>query len=131
LPKVLFFGDDEKSPIYLDALSRSFQGKLLFGLFSKNNKETVSQFNIKKFPSLIVYTGENQKPRVFNGEFKFQSLFDFINVFSQQFIPEKVGKDREEQPWLFQEVSEMHSKSHKDICTGGEKVICFIYFTPG
>lgn len=59
LPKVLFFGDDDKSPIYLDALSRSFQGKLLFGLFNKNNKETVSQFNIKKFPTLIVYTGEN------------------------------------------------------------------------
>ena len=25
----------------------------------------------------------------------------------------------------------MSSKSHKDICTGGEKVICFIYFSKG
>lgn len=25
----------------------------------------------------------------------------------------------------------MHKKSHKDICTGGEKVICFILFSAG
>lgn len=79
----------------------------------------------------MVYTSETQKPRLYTGEFKYQSLFEFINVFSQQFIPEKVGKDKEEQPWLFQEVAEMTSKSHKDICTGGDKVLCFIYFSEG
>lgn len=25
----------------------------------------------------------------------------------------------------------MSSKSHKDICTGGEKILCFIYFSNG
>lgn len=131
LPKVIYFGDKSQAPVYLHALSKAFKGKLIFGFFDQNQREIAKQFKVTKFPSLLVYTSESAKPAVFTGELKYQPIFDFINVYSQQFIPEKVGKDREEQPWLFQEVSEMSTKSHKDICTGGEKVICFIYFSPG
>ena len=62
---------------------------------------------------------------------KFQPLFDFLNIFSQQFIPEKVGKEAEEKPWLYQEFPEMTGKSHKDVCTQGEKIICFLLFVNG
>ena len=88
-------------PIYFHALSKTFKGKIQFGYFEQNQTGTTSQFRVTKFPSLLVYTGENAKPVIYSGEFKFQPIFDFANVYSQQFIPEKVGKDREDQPWLF------------------------------
>lgn len=36
LPKVILFNDKPNVPIYLQALSKTFKGKLIFGLFDKN-----------------------------------------------------------------------------------------------
>lgn len=131
LPKVLFFNEGERVPIYLQALSKSFNGKLQFGMFNKQQQGAIQKYRVTKFPAVRVFVDDTQPFKSYDGEFKYQPLFDFLNIFSQQFVPEKVGKGAQEKPWLFQEFPEMTDKSHKDICTQGEKIICFLLFVEG
>lgn len=117
LPKVLFFNDNDRIPIYMQAMSKTFKGKLVFGFFDKQQQETIRRFKVTKFPTVKVFVDDSQVYKSYEGEMKFQPLFDFLNIFSQQFIPEKVGKEAQEKPWLFQEFPEVTEKSHKDVCT--------------
>lgn len=133
IPKVLYFSDNDKEviPLVIKALSVSFNKKISFGYIPKGQRDPADHFKIRKFPSLIVLQSEHQKPSVFSGEFNFKSLHDYLNIFSQQFVPESKGAGQDDKPWLFKAIPEFHKKSSKDVCLGQEKVLCIIVFTPG
>ena len=86
VPKVLYFSE-KKLPLSIKALSSQFNKKLKFGWIKKDQEEIVDHFNIKKFPSLIVIKNGVKKPFVYTEEFKFKPLFEFLNIFSEQFVP--------------------------------------------
>lgn len=85
IPKVLYFTDSEKLrvPLLLKALSVSFNKKLRFGFVQKTQRDIVDFFHIRKYPTLLVYQEGRKKPSVYDGEFNFKALFEYLNVFSQ------------------------------------------------
>lgn len=120
IPKVLYFTDNEKGvvPLMLKALSSTFNKKLSFGIVKKNDKDITEFFNVKQFPTLMVQQSGHNKPSKYEGEFNFKDIYDFLNIFSQQFVPESTGQGQDERPWLFKVIPEMHQKSAKDVCLG-------------
>lgn len=129
VPKVLYFSD-KKLPLSIKALTNRFNKKLNFGWVTKDQDEIVDHFNIKKFPSLIVIKNGVKKPFVFTNKFEYKPLFEFLNIFSEQFVPNETGQTQEEKPWLFQAIPEMHEKSAKAVCLGQQKTQCVILFSP-
>lgn len=73
----------------------------------------IKKYKVKTFPSiLVVQTGE-PKPIPYTGEIKYQPIFDFLNVYSQTFVPG--GKDMNtNKPWLNEPVPELNLKSAGD-----------------
>lgn len=69
-------------------LSVAFEKKLNFGLIRNTDTILTDKYGIKKFPTvLVVKTGE-KKPITFTGKtFNFEELFDFLNIYSEQFVP--------------------------------------------
>ncbi len=49
----------------------------------KDQTEIPSNYNIKKFPSMVVYKDENTKVDHYKEEFKYKQMFEFLNVYSQ------------------------------------------------
>jgi len=134
VPKALFFSNKKSVPLAFKALSSSFKGKLSFGFVyqgdeEKDQTEIPDHFGVRKYPSLVVYKDEKSKKDLFKGEMKFRPMFEFLNVYSQQFVPENVGGDETKKPWKFQPVPEMHGKSVSDVCLKVGKGICVIVFT--
>ena len=69
-------------------LSVAFEKKLNFGIVRSSDEIVVDNYNIKSFPSIIVIKAGEKKPHVFKGkEFKFNEIFEFLNVFSEVFVP--------------------------------------------
>lgn len=66
----------------MKALSVSFNKKLSFGLVPKGNNEVKDEFKIRKTPSLIVIQAQHNKPSVFEGEYNFKAIHDWLNIFS-------------------------------------------------
>ena len=75
----------------------------------------------------------------FKGDLTFLGLQEWINLFSESGMGDKVkgtgGKEQEEsieeaKPWLVQEVPELTGKSANDICFKGEG-LCVIYLKDG
>ncbi len=130
LPKVLYFTDKPRKSLLIKALSSSFNHKLSFGQINKTETEILDLFDVEEFPKLILIKNGVKKPFVFKGEFKFKDLFEFLNVFSEQFVPKSTGATEEDKPWLFQAIPEMHGKSSKDVCLGQAKTLCIITFSP-
>ena len=65
------------------------------------------------------------KPVVYNGEMKFQAIFDFLNVFSEAFVAGGENMDSNK-PWLTEMFPELNNKSANDICF---KVLYFLLTT--
>merc|ERR1711865_1200680 len=73
----------------------------------------------------------------YKGEMKFHALQEWINLFSESGMGDKItgaGKEEESieeaKPWLVQEVPELTGKSSNDICIKGEG-LCVIYLKAG
>lgn len=72
-----------------------------------------------------------KKPNVYKGELKFKEIFDWANIFSEQFVygGGSSADGAGVAPWLNEAVPEMFSKSAKDVCLGAEGALCVILFT--
>lgn len=130
-PKVLYFADKPDIPLIYKALSNSFKNKLRLGFVNSSNTEIVSSYGIKKFPAMIVIKSGAKKPIVYQKEFNFKNMFEFLNIFSEQFVPTDSSNIANEKPWAFEAIPEMTDKSVRDICTGLEKTLCLIIFSQG
>ena len=81
---------------------------------------------------VVQKTGE-KRPIVYNGKLNFQDIFNFLNVFSEQFVPGG-GSSADgpgDKPWLNEAVPELFVKSAGDVCFGQKKVLCVILFSNG
>lgn len=87
VPKVLLFTDKKGTPIIFKGLSVSFENKLFFGIVRKEDDILVDRYNIKTFPSIIVVKTTEKKPYIYKGEMKYTPIFDWLNVFSEVFVP--------------------------------------------
>ena len=89
VPKVLLFTDKLKgTPMIYKGLSVAFEKKLNFGLVRSSDDILVDRYAIKKFPSVIVIKTGEKKPIFYTGkEFKFEGLFEFLNIYSEVFVP--------------------------------------------
>ncbi len=94
------------------------QKKIFFGIVRKEQEALVSRYQIKAFPSIIVVKANEQKPHRYTGEFKFTPLQDWINVFSEVFVPGggSSSDSAATREWLTVVVPEITAKSVNDIC---------------
>lgn len=133
VPKVLLVTDKEKPSWIYKALSNSFKNSLIFGFFkSKEHSDIVSKYNIKKFPWLAVI--KNNKPHIYNGEMKFQPLFDWLNIYSETYIKgNDIATNQVDitpKPWKFEQIPQLTHESQHDICfRDTSKGLCVIYLT--
>ena len=78
----------------------------------------MDRYNIKTFPKIIVVKTTEKKPNVYNGEMKFQPIFQYLNIFSEVFVPGG-GSSQDSaatKVWLTEVVPELNIKSANDIC---------------
>ncbi len=130
LPKSLLFTDKPGIPMIYRALSSSFKNKIRFGIVRKDQQELISQYQVKKFPTILVLKAGLKKPNYFTKEPTFRNLFEFMNIWSEQFVPTDQDTKGESKSWLFEPFPELTSKSAGDICLNTDKTLCVILFTP-
>jgi len=129
VPKVLLFTDKKGTSILYKSLSLAFEKKLHFGIIRSEDTELYKDYSIKTSPTILVVKSSEKKPYVYSGEMKYQPLFDFMNVFSETFVPggDKVDNNK---PWLTETIPELSIKSADDICFKSE-VLCVIALSKG
>lgn len=131
VPKVFLFTDKKGTPLIYKGLSVALEGKQFFGIIRHTEEALVKRYQVKKFPSIqLVITGE-RKAKVYTGEMKFPPIFDFLNVYSQTFVPGGSQESSATKSWLNDIFPEMHHKSSRDICLGQEGILCVILFNDG
>jgi hypothetical protein len=141
-PKVILFTSAKKAPTIWKALSSEtvFRRTVKFAFISEEDKDLCAKFKIKKFPTVIMQRGAKAEIKEqYKGEMNFLALKDWVNLHSESGMGDKVagaggGKEEESiedaKPWLVQEVPELTSKSHNDVCFKGEG-LCVIYLKEG
>merc|ERR1712048_151799 len=140
-PKILLFSNKKSPPTIFKALSSEtvFRRTVKFAFVSDDNEEVVGKFKVKKFPTIIMQRGGKAEVKeTYSGDINFLSLKEWINLFSESGMGDKVagGAGGQEEsiedakPWLVQDVPELTQKSHNDICFKGEG-LCVIYLKDG
>jgi len=56
-------------------------------VIKSSETELIERYNIKKLPALIVVKATEKKPFYYKGDYSFKGMFDFINVFSETYVP--------------------------------------------
>jgi hypothetical protein len=118
VPKVLLFTDKKGVPMIYKGLSVAFEKKLTFGIVRNSDDILVGKYSIKKFPSLIVVKTGEKKPFVYSGKYDFSDLFEFLNIYSEVFVPgggSSLDSSATKQ-WMTETFPEFQFKSSKDIC---------------
>lgn len=140
-PKVILFSNKKTPPTIWKALSSEtvFKRTVKFGFVTEEDTELVQRFKAKKFPTIMMQRGAKAEVKeTYAGEMKFLPLKDWVGVFSESGMGDKVGAGagkaeesiEEAKPWLVQEVPELTAKSQADICFKGEG-LCVIYLKDG
>jgi len=123
-PKVLYFADKPKGvPITIKALSSQFEKTIYFGVVRKEEESLIKKYKVSKFPALQLFKS-SQKPVSFEGQFKYQELHDFLNVYSEIFVfkGDEGAQDATPKPWLSEPLPELQRISSKDLCYDTESV---------
>lgn len=137
-PKLLLFSNKKSPPTMWKALSTDtvFKRSVKFGFVTEEDKDLVQRFKVTKFPTILRQVG-TKKPDKYAGELTFLALKEWAGVHSESGMGDKVGVGAKEdvsieesKPWLVQDVPELTSKSHNDVCFKGEG-LCVIYLTDG
>ncbi|CRG99920.1 conserved protein, unknown function [Plasmodium relictum] len=135
IPKVLIFSNKKKPNYILNALSNSFNKKLMFCYINSEMQELVNKYNIKNFPSIIILK-KNKVIDTYKGKHNYINMFDWLNVHSETFVlgggfdisPDKAN----EKPWKFELIPQFTKLSHGDICfKKADKGLCLIYLKEG
>jgi len=118
IPKVILFTDKENTPMLWKGVSIRFEEKITFGIARKSQSDVVGKFSVKKFPSIILQKTGDRKPHIYDGPIKFKDIFEWCNIFSEQFVfgGGSSADGAGVAPWLNEAVPELNSKSAKDVC---------------
>eukprot|EP01015_Nassula_variabilis_P007141 TRINITY_DN1542_c0_g1_i6.p1 TRINITY_DN1542_c0_g1~~TRINITY_DN1542_c0_g1_i6.p1 ORF type:complete len:314 (-),score=74.97 TRINITY_DN1542_c0_g1_i6:56-997(-) len=128
VPKVLLFTEKKGTPLLFRALSVSFEGKLFFGIVRNTEESLVNKYKVKEYPQIIVVKASEKKTNTYKGEIKFSPIFNFLNVYSEAFVPggESVSESAATKSWLSEVVPELTNDSGNDICFKTEGALCVI-----
>jgi DnaJ family protein C protein 16 len=121
---VILFTSKKNTPPLFKLISKIFLGKLTFGEIKQSEKELCKIFEIKKFPSLIVLTDEEEyKYEMFDNKMDKIHIEKFLNKYTKKKKEiNKVLKIRELNLNLY----------NKNFCNNKDgKNTCFIYFSQG
>ncbi len=130
----MLFTEHKGFPFLLKAVAHAFYDTMHVGMVSTTETALVKRFKIATFPSLILVRRKNEKPLFYKGDMKFNSIFDFINPYSEKFIfgdvREELKKDEEKlsKPWLTEDIPELTRVSANDVCYHTGK-LCVIYIS--
>lgn len=131
-PKVLLFTNAKKgTPFVYKALSQAFEKTLQLGIVRESEDALVKKYKVKSFPHLVVIKSEG-KPLAYDGkEFKYQEIFEFLNIHSQIFVDPNAKDNAPKQssaskPWLVVPVPEMTKDSANDICLKKGGSLCVV-----
>jgi len=81
LPIVLSFTEKDKTSSLYKGLSAEFRNRLAFAEIKKTQKELVSQYEVKSFPTLLVLKSDGSK-HVFSEKLSFANLEKFLSGFA-------------------------------------------------
>jgi len=140
-PKVFLFSNKKAPPTILKALSSEtvFRRTVKFGFIKEDEADIVKRFKVTKFPTFMMQRGAKAEVKdTFKGEMTFLGLKEWINLFSESGMGDRVAgaggaaeeSIEEAKPWLVQEVPELTGKSANDICFKGEG-LCVIFLKDG
>ena len=121
---VILFTSKKNTPPLFKLISKIFLGKLTFGEIKQSEKDLCKIFEIKKFPSLIVLTDEEEyKYEMFDNKMDKIHIEKFLNKYTKKKKEiNKVLKIRELNLNLY----------NKNFCNDNDgKNTCFIYFNQG
>lgn len=102
----------------------------MLGIVRQENKDVFHKYNIQKTPKIIVIKTGEKKPLEYNGELNYSDIFDFLNIFSEQYV---VGGGSSfdgagAKPWLSEAIPELTARSAKDICLEANGALCVVIF---
>lgn len=131
-PKVLLFTEKSGTPTIFRALSNVLSETLDFGVVRNDQSAIVSKYKITSFPKLILIKSLDAKPQVYQGDMKYRSIFEFLNIYSEVFITsDSDSAPATPKPWRNDPFPELTAASASDICFGKEGVICAVFVTNG
>ena len=76
--------------------------------------DLVKKYKVKEYPTILVVKTNEPKPIFYKGDIKYQQIFEFLNVYSETFVPggDKLNVNK---PWLSEALPELNSKSASDL----------------
>ena len=97
----------------------------------ENEEALAKKYKIKRFPSLVVVKNEMKPIHYESEDFKYQPIFEFLNIHSQIFVDpnaaENVVKTNSAaKPWLVKPVPELTKDSGNDVCLQKDGALCII-----
>jgi thioredoxin-like negative regulator of GroEL len=128
VPKCLLFTDKPGFPLIYKALSIAFDQKIFLGIIRKEEADLFERYGVKKTPQILLVKPTEKKTIPYKGEIKYGPIFDFLNVYTETFVPggEKLDSDK---PWSRETLPELTSKSSNDICFSHDGGFCAIYLS--
>ncbi|KAK1444602.1 hypothetical protein BgAZ_105080 [Babesia gibsoni] len=136
MPKAVLFSDKPAPNYMFKALSTAMDKKLLLGFVNvTENADLKSQYKVNKVPHLIVIKPDSKVDR-FSGTFDYQSMFEWLNVYSETFLlgsgyASPDGKGNKNKAWKFDQLPQLTLESHMDICFNKSHGFCVIYLSKG
>jgi len=128
VPKALLFTDKAGTPLIWKSLSIAFEKKIFLGIVRQEQEDIFRQYGVKKTPQILIIKPTDKKTVVYDGELKYGKIFDFLNIYTETFVPggENLANDK---PWNREIFPELHAKSASDVCLSHEGYLCGIYLT--
>lgn len=115
--KVLLFHDKPKIPALFNYLSMTYRSRFIFGFIKKSETALARQFNVNKFPRLLLLEPNNENPIVYTNELKLDAINKFLKPYSSKiykYTPKPI------------QLKELTSSSHLSLCGPEFKQICVI-----
>ena len=78
----------------------------------------MEKYKIKETPTVLVLKANENKPIFYKGELKFKPIFEFLNIYSEAFVPGG-GSSQDSQAtkaWLTEMIPQFNKQSANDIC---------------
>lgn len=95
----------------------------------KSSSDIVDELKIKDFPTILILKTGEKRPIIFKEKIGYRNLFDWLNIYSEQFVAGGDAQAQEsDKPWLEESVPELVAKSSQDICFAVSKALCVIIF---
>lgn len=85
------------------------------GIVRNDQKEIFNQYGVRTTPKIMIIKPTDKKIVFYDGELKYGKIFDFLNIYTETFVPGGENLDFEK-PWNREIFPELHQKSASDIC---------------